>query len=53
VASKRLRAAARQNVKKGAAAAERKRTIANLPKKVRTALGEEGAKAARKKKSRS
>jgi hypothetical protein len=53
MASKRLRAAARQNVKKAAAAAERKRTIAHLPKKVRTALGKEGAKAARKKNSRS
>jgi len=33
VVSKRLRAAARQNVKKAAAAAKRKRTIAHLPKK--------------------
>jgi hypothetical protein len=48
MASKRLRTAARQNVKKAAAAAKRKRAIAHLPKKVRTALGKEGAKAARK-----
>jgi len=42
------RAAARRNIKKAAAAARRKRTIAHLPKKTRTALGKEGAKAARR-----
>jgi hypothetical protein len=43
------RAAARKNIKKAAAAARRKRTIAHLPKKTRTALGKQGAKAAQKK----
>lgn len=42
-------AAARKNIKKAAAAAKRKRTVAKLPATVRTALGKEGAKAARRK----
>jgi hypothetical protein len=45
--------AARKNIGKAAAAAKRKRTVANLPKKTRTALGKEGAKAARRKRSAS
>jgi len=48
MASGKQRAAARRNIKKAAAAARRKRTIAHLPKKTRTALGKEGAKAARR-----
>ena len=40
--------AARKNVRKAAAAARKKRTIAKLPKKTRTALGKEGAKAAKR-----
>jgi hypothetical protein len=40
--------AARRNIKKAASAAKRKKTISKLPKRVRTALGKEGAKAARK-----
>jgi hypothetical protein len=44
-------AAARKNIKTAASAAKRKRTISHLPKKVRTALGKEGAKAARKKRA--
>jgi hypothetical protein len=43
------RSTARRNVKKAAKAAARKRTIAHLPKKVRTALGKKGAAAAKKK----
>jgi hypothetical protein len=43
------RSAARRNIKKAAAAARRQRTISRLPKKTRTALGKEGAKAARRK----
>ncbi|HYT67852.1 MAG TPA: hypothetical protein VEL51_15590 [Vicinamibacterales bacterium] len=43
------RTAARRNIKKAAAAAKRKRTIAHLPKKTRTALGKRAAKVARKK----
>ena len=41
--------AARRNVRKAASAARRKRTIAHLPKKTRTALGKQGAKVAREK----
>ena len=43
------KAAARKNIKKAAAAAKRRKTISRLPKKTRTALGKEGAKAARRK----
>jgi hypothetical protein len=45
------RAAAQKNIKRAAGAAKRKRTISHLPKKVRTALGKEGAKVARKKRA--
>jgi hypothetical protein len=45
------RTAARKNIKKAAAAAKRKRTIAHLPKSVRTALGKKGAQAAKRKRS--
>ena len=44
MASEKQRAAARKNIKKAAAAAKRKRTIAHLPKKTRTALGKQAAK---------
>jgi hypothetical protein len=47
--TRKQRAAAKRNIKKAARAARRKRTVAHLPKKTRTALGKEGAKAARKK----
>jgi hypothetical protein len=46
------RAAARKNIKKAQAAARKKRTLARLPKKTRIALGEEGAKAARRRRRR-
>jgi hypothetical protein len=46
------RAAAKRNIKKAATAAKQKRTIAHLSKTTRTALGKEGAKAARKKRGR-
>jgi hypothetical protein len=49
MASARQRAAARKNIKKAAAAAKKKRTIANLPKRLRTALGKQAASVARKK----
>jgi len=42
--------AARKNIKKASAAAKRKKTISHLPKATRTALGKEGAKAAKAKK---
>ena len=44
--TERQRAAARKNIKKAASAAKRKKTIAHLPKKTRTALGKKGAKVA-------
>jgi hypothetical protein len=47
--SAKQRAAAKKNIKKAAAAAKKKRTVAHLPKATRTALGKEGAKAAKKK----
>jgi hypothetical protein len=49
MASNKQRTAARRNIKKAAAAAKRKRTISKLPERTRTALGKEGAKAARHK----
>lgn len=45
------RTAARRNVKKAAAAAKRSRSIANMPKSTRTALGKQGAAVARRKRS--
>jgi len=49
MATRKQSQAARRNIKKAARAAKKKRTVAHLPKKVRTALGKEGAKAARRK----
>jgi ABC-type transport system involved in Fe-S cluster assembly fused permease/ATPase subunit len=51
MASTKQQAAARRNIGKAASAARRKRTIAKLPKKTRTALGKQGAKMARKKRA--
>jgi hypothetical protein len=48
----RQRTAARRNIRKAAAAARRKRTIAHLPKRVRAALGKQASKAARQKRRR-
>lgn len=45
-------AAARKNIKKAANAVRKKRTIAHLPKSVRTALGQKGAAAAKRKRSK-
>lgn len=54
MATEKQREAARQNIKKAQAAARKKRTIASLPKKTRTALGKQGAKVAgQKRESRS
>jgi len=50
MASSKQRRAARRNIKKAAKAARKKRTVAHLPKRTRTALGKEGGKAATKKK---
>jgi hypothetical protein len=48
MSSGRQRAAARRNIKKPAPPAKRKRTIAHLPKKTRTALGKQAAKVAKR-----
>ncbi|HEX6636741.1 MAG TPA: hypothetical protein VF033_03710 [Steroidobacteraceae bacterium] len=52
MASKKQKSAARRNIKKAAAAAKRKRTIAKLPKKTRTALGKQASKVAKQRKRR-
>ena len=44
MASEKQKTAARKNIKKAAASAKRRRTIAHLPKATRTALGEQAAK---------
>lgn len=43
--------AAKRNVRKAIAASKRARTIANLPKKTRTALGKQGAAVAQRKRA--
>ena len=53
MASQKQRQAARKNVKKAQSAARQKKTISNLPKKTRAALGREGAKAAARKRGAS
>jgi hypothetical protein len=45
VATEKQKAAARENIKKAQSAAQEKRTIANVPKSTRTALGKKGAQA--------
>lgn len=49
MATGKQKAAARRNIEKAVRAAKRRRTLSRLPKKTRTALGKEGAKAARRK----
>ena len=49
MATSKQKAAARKNVRKAAEAAKRKKTIAKLPKKTRSALGKQGAKVAKQK----
>lgn len=53
MASTKQKNAARRNIKKAVAAARKKRTIAHLPKSVRTALGKQGAKMAKRKRKAS
>jgi hypothetical protein len=53
MATEKQRAAARKNVKKAQAGARSKRTIANLSKSTRSALGREGSKAAARKRGAS
>ena len=52
MASAKQRAAARRNIKKATVTAKSQRTIAHLPAKIRTALGQQGAKVAREKRAR-
>jgi hypothetical protein len=47
--SEKQRSAARKNIKKAASAAKKKRTIAHLSKRTRTALGKQAAKVAKEK----
>ena len=47
MATPKQRAAARRNIRKASAAARRKKTIARLPKKTRTALGKQANKVKR------
>jgi hypothetical protein len=49
MASEKQRAAARKNITKAVAAAKKKKTIAHLPKKTRTALGKQANKVKREK----
>jgi hypothetical protein len=51
MSTQRQRTAAKANIKKAATSAKKKKTISRLPMKTRTALGKEGAKAARKKRA--
>jgi hypothetical protein len=53
MATEKQRQTARQNVKQAQAGARRKKSIAKLSKKTRTALGREGAKAAARKRGAS
>src|SRR5438105_15949802 len=53
MATQKQRQAARRNVKKAQSGARRKRTITKLPRRTRTALGREGAKAAARKRGAS
>ena len=53
MATQKQRAAARENVKKAQTGARKKRSIANLSKDTRSALGREGAKAAARKRGAS
>lgn len=49
MARAKQKAAARRNIKKAAASAKRKKTIAHLPKSTRAALAKQGAKVAQEK----
>jgi len=49
MATRKQRSTAKRNIKKASAAAKRRRTIAHLPKSVRTALGKQAASVAKRK----
>ena len=51
MATAKQRKAARKNIRKAITAAKRKRTIAHMPKKTRTALGKQAAAVAKRKRT--
>lgn len=51
MATTKQKKAARKNVRKAITAAKKKRTIANMPKKTRTALGKQASAVARRKRT--
>jgi hypothetical protein len=51
MASERQRRAAKKNIKKAAAAAKSKKSLAHLPAKTKTALGQQGAAVAQRKRT--
>jgi hypothetical protein len=51
MASEKQRTAAKRNVKKAQAGAKSKRSLANLPKATKTALGKQGAAVAERKRT--
>jgi len=53
MATQKQRKAARENIERAQAGARKKKTITKLPRKTRTALGREGAKAAARKRGAS
>jgi hypothetical protein len=51
MATQKQSQAARRNVRKASAGAQKKRSIANMPAKTRTALGKQGAAVAQRKRT--
>lgn len=51
MATTKQRTAAKKNIRKAITAAKEQRTIANMPKKTRTALGKQGAAVAQRKRT--
>jgi hypothetical protein len=51
MATMKQRTAAKKNIRKAIKAAKKRRTIAHMPKKTRTALGKQGAAVARRKRT--
>ena len=51
MATRKQVTAAKKNIKKARSAAQKKRSIANMPAKTRSALGRQGAAVARRKRS--
>jgi hypothetical protein len=53
MATRKQTEAAKKNVRKAAAGAKQKRTLANMPKSTKTALGKQGAAVAQRKRTKS